>query len=137
MSNPSKIILSTLAFVLATFIIQPLSHFVVNVDHFASIDILRPEPIFALGFVAMLVQGLIMGLLYSKIVTAKSGIGDGINFALLMGFFLSAYIGFAEPAKYTITPIWSWMVVEISASVVQFSLYGALLGWIFSASKSS
>ena len=63
-----SLVLGTSAFVVATFATQAVSHFVVNVDHYAKVEHLREEPVFAFGVLAMAVEGAIMAFLYSRMV---------------------------------------------------------------------
>src|SRR5258708_24809247 len=63
-----KHILSTLAYMVGTFAVQATSHFAINREHYASVSFIRPEPIFALGALSMVLQGGILSWLYSSIV---------------------------------------------------------------------
>ncbi len=62
--SPVAIALTVLAYMIATFAMQGTSHFVINADHFASISIMRAEPMVPMGLLAMAVQGLIFALLF-------------------------------------------------------------------------
>ena len=44
-------VLTIAAFMIISFGVQGLSHFVINVDHFAGISFMRPEPILPIGVV--------------------------------------------------------------------------------------
>ena len=61
-----RLIIGSLTFVFSSFLVQALSHFVINTDHYASIGFLRAEPIMALGIITMIIQGLILTYLYSS-----------------------------------------------------------------------
>jgi len=37
----------------------------------------------------------------------------------------------AEPAKYPVPSVASWMTVELLAGLVQFSAFGVLLGFVY------
>ncbi len=119
--------LGTLAFVVASFATQATSHFVVNVDHYAKIGILRGEPVMALGFLTMLVQGAVLSFLYSRLTWPPRTMLSALRFSWLMGAYLASYIALAEAAKYSVPSITSWMTVELSASAIQFTLFGILL----------
>jgi len=122
--------LSVLAFVLATFLTQALSHFGVNAEHYQGVAHLRPEPIFALGILAMLIQGSVLSYLYARTRLPRRGLGGGMLFAWLAGAFLVSYIGLAEAAKYRVPNAGSWIAVEAIAGFAQFTVYGVLLGFI-------
>ena len=126
----AKHLLAVLAFIIVTFGVQGLNHFVINKDYYASIDFARAEPVMILGFVSMITQGLILTLALSKIAPNGATIKDGLVVSLAFGLFLAVYIAVAEPAKYAAPSISSWFITEGLTSTVQFLLFGVLLGFI-------
>src|SRR5207253_5885904 len=126
-------VLAVLVYVVATFATQAVSHFGVNAAHYAAITYLRPQPVFALGILSMLIQGSIMAYLYAHVPGAGRSIGHAVVFAWLVGGILVSYEALAEAAKYNVPGVGSWIAVEPGAGVVQFTLYGALLGWVHRA----
>jgi len=126
-------LLAILAYVVATFATQAVSHFGVNAAHYAAVTYLRAQPLFALGILSMLIQGSIMAYLYAQLPGAGRSIGHAVCFAWLVGGILVSYEALAEAGKYTVPALGSWIAVEAAAGVVQFTLYGALLGWVHRA----
>ncbi|MBL1420732.1 MAG: hypothetical protein COC24_009515 [Alphaproteobacteria bacterium] len=127
----TKHFLSVLAFVVVSFAVQGVSHFVINVEHFASIGFARPEPIIALGVLVMLIEGIILTLAlqaYKPSATIK----DGLMLSLAFGIFLASYIALVEPSKYAVPSIINWIKIEATASLVQFVAFGLILGYIHS-----
>lgn len=136
-SNAKAMTLGILAYIVASFVVQALSHFVINKEHFAGITFMRAEPIMALGIFTMLIQGTILTYFYRLIPKAGHQILHGLKYGLLMGVFLVSYIALVEPSKYTAPSISSWILVEGLAGLIQFSLFGVVLGIIFrNASKT-
>ncbi|MFS2318160.1 hypothetical protein RMQ97_09500 [Maricaulis sp. D1M11] len=125
-----RLILTALAFMAITFGVQGLSHFVINVDHYAQIRFARPDPVMPMGFAAMLVQSLIMGMVMSRFFPNGATLRDGIGVSGVFGLFLASYIVLAEPAKYAAPSIPAWMLVEATASTIQFGVFGVILGLI-------
>lgn len=125
------------AYVLTTFAVQVTSHLVVNTEHYAAVGHMRTAPIFALGVLAMLVQGVALSSLYSRLEWARRSTLGSLQFAWLVGSFLVSYIALAEAAKYTIPAIVPWLTTEIGAGFVQFTLYGVLLGFIDARQRES
>ncbi len=123
-------ILAVLAYVLASFATQAVSHFGVNAEHYAAVTYLRAQPLFALGILALLIQGSIMTYLYARLPGAGHSIGHAVFFAWLVGGILVSYEALAEAGKYSVPAVGSWIAVEVVAGLVQFTLYGALLGWV-------
>lgn len=128
-----KHVLAVLAYVVATFATQAVSHFGVNAAHYAAVTYLRAQPIFALGVLSMLIQGSIITYAYARVPEAGRSIGHAMLFAWLVGGILVSYEAFAEAAKYSVPSVASWIAVELAAGFVQFTLYGALLGWVHRA----
>ena len=127
----TKHILAVLAYIFATFATQAASHFGVNAEHYAAVTYMRHEPNFPLGMLAMLIQGIGFSYLYSRTVSAGRSVFDGLRFGWLVGALLVSYIAFAEAAKYNVPDITSWLVTEIGAGFVQFTIFGVLLGLIY------
>lgn len=122
--------LTILAFIFASFLVQALSHFVINTSHYAGISFMRTEPIIPMGILVMVVQGTLLGFLFPLIRFNGSVMSNALKFSLLIGLFLASYIAIVEPSKYTVPSIGTWMIVEASASFFQFLIFGLLLGLI-------
>ena len=124
----TSVILTVLAYVLATFAVQAVSHFAINVEHYRSISYMRAQPIFFLGVLSMLIQGTVFGLLFPIFDLGSSRIRSGLLFSWILGGFLASYIVLAEPGKYAVPSVTSWVRVELVAAAAQFTLFGILLG---------
>jgi hypothetical protein len=131
--RPARVALTVVAYVLTTFAVQGTSHFVINVDHFAAIPIMRAEPMIALGITSMVIQGLIFGWLYTVYANGASTLRKSITFSWLLGGFLASYIVLGEVGKYAIPSVSSWIAVEALAAFVQYTLFGVWLGLIHRA----
>ena len=123
-------VLAVLAFVLATFAVQATSHFAINTEHYAAIPLMRKNTIMELGFLTMLLQGAVLAYFYPIFYRSGSPILRGLKYGLLMGLFLGSYIALTEPAKFAAPSIGEWIAVEGLASLIQFSMYGVLVGLI-------
>jgi hypothetical protein len=127
----------TLAFIFVSFAVQALSHFAINEEHYSGITFMREEPIMALGVFTMIIQGMILTYLYRSTPKPGNPILQGLKFGLLMGVFFVSYIALVEPSKYMAPSILSWFLVEGTAGLIQFGMFGILLGIIYrSASKA-
>ena len=123
-------VLSVLAFVAVTFAVQAMSHFVVNTWHYASVPFVRADPIFPMGFLAMIIQGVALTYLYARLRRTGRAVSDGLKFGLVAGAFFVSFLALVEPARYVVPSIPAWIAVEGLAGLVQFSIYGILLGLI-------
>ena len=122
--------LTILAYVLVTFGVQGTSHFALNAEHYATMSILRPEPVIAMGIGSMVIQGAIFGWLFPACRPGASTVWDGVKFSWALGGFLASYIVLGEAGKYAIPSIPAWITVEGSVAFVQYSVFGLLLGLI-------
>lgn len=128
-------VLTVAAFMIISFGVQGLSHFVINVDHFAGISFMRPEPILPMGLSAMLIQALIFSIVMQRLWPNGATIIEGVRVSASFGFFLGSYIVLAEPAKYAAPSIPAWIMIEGTASTIQFGIFGLLLGLIYRKPK--
>ncbi len=92
----------------------------------------RVEPIMPLGISAILLQGIVIGYLYSFY---NKGVGNpilsGIKFNLIIGLMTYSAMGFATAAKFQIEPVSSFLLYHTIFQTIQFVLTGAILGFIF------
>ncbi len=126
----TKHLLSIFAFMAISFAVQGLSHFVINKDHFAGIDFMRSDPIIPLGLFVMVIQGLIMTIALKRFAPTGATIRDGLVVSLAFGLFLIAYIAIVEPSKYAVPSISAWFLIEGPVGLIQFSVFGIILGLI-------
>lgn len=128
--SPLTVALTVLAYIVSTFGVQGVSHFGINANHYSGIPIMRPEPIIPLGVASMVIQGLIFAWLFPMFDRGRNSIRNGIAFSCAVGAFLASYIVLGEAGKYSIPSIGSWILVEGSAALVQFVVFGIFLGLI-------
>jgi len=128
--RPLTVALTVLAYVVTTFAVQGTSHFLLNKEHYAAISFMRQDPLVALGFTAMIVQGLIFAYLFPTFMQAERPVRSGLVFSLTIGAFLASYIVLATAGEYVIPSVASWIGVEASTALVQYSAFGVLLGLV-------
>jgi hypothetical protein len=119
---------SVLGYVFATFGTQATSHFVVFSQHYVTVTFLKADPIFALGFLSAVIQGVILSYAFANSRFAGQSLIHAVRFTWLFGAFLVSYIALAEAAKYNVPDVPSWIAVETGVGFVQFTLAGLFLG---------
>ncbi len=124
-----KHFLSILGYILATFGAQATSHFLLFTKHYAEVPYIKQEPIFALGFLSMILQGTVLSVVYANSRFATKSLFDAVKLAWLFGVFLGSYIALAEAAKYAVPDVVTWIGVEFLVGFVQFTGAGVLLGF--------
>jgi len=133
--QPFKIVLGTLGYVVVTFATQGTSHFAINREHYAAVTSLRATPIFSLGIASMLIQGAILSYLYPIFCRGASSWSKGVGYGFLIGTFFVSYPALAEPGKYTVPSIPSWIAVEGIVGIVQFVLFGVFIAALHRGSE--
>lgn len=123
-----NIVIGAASYLAASFLIQALSHFVVNSEHYASIPFMRTEPLMYFGVLTMLIQGSVLTILYLKWANQNFTLKQGLQFAWLVGLFFLSYTALVEPDKYNVANVPEWILVEGIAGSIQFTLFGLLLG---------
>lgn len=91
---------------------------------------MRAEPIIPMGLLAMVVQGFILTLAFARLAPEGATVRDGVAVSLAFGLFLATYIAIVEPSKFAVPSISAWLMIEGLASLIQFSLFGVILGLI-------
>lgn len=77
----------------------------------------------------MLVQGIVMAWIFPRL--GGAGLRHALCFAWLMGAFLVSYIALGEAGKYAVPAIGSWLAVEFVTGLLQFTLFGLVLGLVY------
>ena len=75
--------LTVLAFVIATFGTQAPSHFLVFADHYAAVTYIRKETLFQFGVLAMLIEGVVLSVLYPRLIGGRSTMKSALGFSWL------------------------------------------------------
>lgn len=132
-----RMIIGTLLFICTTFLIQACSHFVINVVHYSKIPHMRPTEgvIFPLALLTMTLQGSVLSYIYGIFSKEAPNWKNGLTYAFLMCLFFVSYTAFTEAGKYQVPDVLSWILVEGTAGLIQFCLFGILLGAAFKKVK--
>lgn len=123
-----KHILAVIGYIAATFATQATSHFLLFAQHYSAVPYIKGDPIFALGFLSMIVQGSVLSVVFARSRFSGKSVFHSVVFAWLFGAFLVSYIGLAEAAKYAVPSVPSWIGVELLVGSAQFTIAGILLG---------
>lgn len=60
---------------------------------------------------------------------------EGLILGLLVGIFSIGYASLVVPAKFSIDPIWKYIVLEFGFGLIHFGIAGIILGFIFNRSS--
>lgn len=96
----------------------------------------RTEPIMSLGITAILVQGFVIAYLYQFYNKGEGNpILRGVKFNLIIGLMTYTAMGFATAAKFQIEPVSSFLIYHTVFQLIQFTITGVALGFIFGNNK--
>ena len=129
--SAKMIIQGTLAYTLVTFPFAIFWHIVLFEELYKAFNYFEGEPSFALGFLSIFVQGLVLSTLYSIIRVNGHSLGQALKYSLLMGLFLWSTHVIAFVAKQTIPNVGMFIALESLYLLLQFLLYGLCISWIF------
>ncbi len=122
------LILTVVGYVLATVLVQGLSHFRINKAHYDVTGFYRERPLAQWGVLSMLVQGAVLSLAYDRAFPENGLLGAFVTSAAF-GLFLGSYMALALAGEMKVPSVKKWISIEASASAIQFAL-AALLMWL-------
>jgi len=124
-------LLATLAYVVVSFALGFTWHMVFFREAYANFAAYtREPPIIAFGFASMVIQGGILAMLFPRFLRTGTPFASALQFALLTGLFLWSVAVLAFAAKSNVNDMGGFFLLSSLFHVVQFGLYGALLGLI-------
>ena len=137
-----KMLLSTLGYVVASMAVAFPWHMILFHEKYAEMTggFGREEPIIALGFLSMILQGLVFAYffpLFLKHRAGKSPFQSGVIYSLFMGLNVWTVMVLVVSAKYKIEPIADFVLYGTSFQVLQYICVGLVLGWIHRRPRSA
>ena len=129
-----QITLGTLAYTLVTFPLAAIWHVVIFEEQYQSFSYIEGEPGFLLGLITILIQGFILSFLYPFVSFHGKGATRGLKYALLIGLFFWTSHVLAFVAKQSISGSVLFIFMESFYLLLQFGIYGILIGLIYAKS---
>ena len=129
-------VLGAIAYLLVTFPLAFVWHLVAFKGIYDRLGIFnREEPIVALGFLVILIQGFLLSYVYSVFHRGGSPVKEGLKFGLLMGVFLWSSQVVAAAAKHQVASLPLWLTIETAYFAIQFTLVGLAIGLVYGWSE--
>ena len=129
--NVKKLALGTVAYTIGTFTLAVVWHVLLFEDRYRSFGYFEGEPNFVIGFLSILLQGVILSALYPMVKIAGTSIMRGIKFSFLVGgFFWTSHV-LAFIAKQPVQNVDLFVAMETVYLAFQFGLFGILIGVIY------
>ena len=132
--NYKAIFLGVLAYTAVTFPLAVIWHVVLFEELYRTFGYFEGEPSFVLGLATIIIQGGVLSFLYPFVGFTGNGITRGLKYSLLVGlFFWSSHV-LAFVAKHVVDSSFSFVLMESFYLLLQFGIYGILIGIIFNRS---
>ena len=129
--NPKLTLLGTLAYTLFTFPFAVIWHVGLFEDNYHSFGYFEGEPSFVLGLLTIIIQGCVLSFLYPYVKFKGQGIIRGLKYSLLIGVFFWTSHVLAFVAKQIVDSSLSFIAMESVYLLIQFGVYGLLIGKIY------
>ena len=126
------------AYVVVTFIIAIAWHLVLFKEVYDQLGIFtRKEPIIPLGLASMAMQGAVLAYIYPLFDRGRGVLKNGLHFGLLMGVLMASIAVFAEAGKQHVASLSTWLTLESTYYLLQYSVVGVVLAFIHRRSANS
>ncbi len=128
--NYKSVALGTMAYTLVTFPLAVVWHVILFEGKYKAFGYFEGEPSFALGLLTIVIQGLLLSFLFPFVKFTGSAIVKGLKFASVVGIFFWTSHVLAFVAKQALEDSLSFVLMETFYLVLQFGIYGILIGII-------
>jgi len=124
-------LLGTLAYTLVTFPLAVIWHVVLFEEKYRSFGYFEGEPSFILGLLTIIIQGFVLSFLYPYVKFRGQGFNRGLKYSLLIGVYFWTSHVLAFVAKQVVDSSVLFVVMESFYLLIQFGVYGLLIGKIY------
>jgi len=128
-----KFALATLSYVVFTMVLGIFWNLFIFRDIYIELAkySYRSAPIIPLGMSAMLAEGVALSALFYMFYINERSLRKGMLLGLLAGVFSMTYASLVVPAKFTISPIWQYLSLEILFGILHYGVAGLIFALIF------
>lgn len=119
--------LAVAAYLLPSFPIGYSWHLTIFAEQYHRLDLYRPDVIVPFGITSMLIQALLFAWMYPRLFGASGWKSGGLRFALLAGLLSWSYTTLPIAAKYQMTSISDFMLLETGFTILQFAVVSPLI----------
>lgn len=127
----AKVVYGTIAYTIGTFTLAVIWHILLFENQYRAIGYIESEPNFVIGFITILMQGVLLSTFFPLFRIGGSGVIRGLKFSLLIGaFFWTSHV-LAFVAKQDVQHITMFIAMETIYLALQFGLFGVLIALIY------
>lgn len=124
------VVLGAAAYTLVTFPLAVIWHVGLFESTYQVLGYFSGQPSFLLGLLAIITQGVLLSYAYGKLKFKGGDIVRGLKFSMLAGGFYWTCHVLAHAAKNPSSRVFLFFALETFYLVMQFGIYGILIGWI-------
>jgi hypothetical protein len=129
MTRLTRILLGAAAYAGVTFPFAYVWHLVMFEDRYVRLGAFtRAEPIVALGFLTIVLQGVLLATAFEAYTRGAATIRHALRFAAVAGTFLWSSQVLAFAAKHAVSSLGDWLLIESAYFALQFTLVGLAFG---------
>ena len=133
--NTRKLITGTAAYTICTFSLAVVWHVLLFKERYESFGYFEGEPSFLLGLLTIVLQGILLCALFPMLKAEGSSFSRGFKFALITGaFFWTSHV-LAFVAKQQVPGASAFIWMETLYLVLQFGVFGLIIGFIHREEK--
>ena len=121
--------LAVLAYLLPTFPLGYFWHLVTFADHYRALAIYRDDVIIPFGLTSMAIQAVLFAWAYPRLFPGGAGhwLRDAAGFGIVGGTLAWTFAVLPAAAKYRMTSVPDYLVLETAFTVVQFLVVSPLI----------
>ena len=134
--NVKTLILGTAAYTVCTFSLAVGWHVLLFKERYEAFGYFEGAPDFLLGLLTIVLQGALLSTLFMMLKAEGTALWRGLRFALIAGaFFWTSHV-LAFAAKQTVPGVSAFIGMETAYLLLQFGLFGLILGVIHRGGSS-
>lgn len=126
-----KTVLGTITYTIGTFSLAVGWHVLLFENRYQTFGYFEGEPSFALGFLTIVIQGVILSILFPMVRLTGTSVLRGLKFATIIGMFFWTSHVLAFIAKQPVQDVLQFVAMETVYLAFQLGIFGVLIGIIY------
>lgn len=125
--------LAVLAYVLPTFPLGYFWHLKTFAPVYDRLEMYRSEVIIPMGLASMVIQGLFFAWVYPQLfdTSAENWLSGVVQFWAIFGVLAWSFLVLPVAAKYRMTSVRTFVMLETAFTAIQFAIAGLLLALVY------
>ena len=135
MSRRAAFAAAMAAYLVPSFVVAVVWHLQAFKPYYDQLEIYRADVLVPLGLASMLIQAAIFAGWYGHQRPSGGMLTSGLRFALRAGLLAWSYTVLPVAAKFPMTSIGGFMLIETGFTIVQWALVGPLIALAWSRTE--